>query len=226
MQTDVLDRLARAIIDGDRDKARSVSEEALAAGVPPLVALEEGARRGLEVIGERFAKYEVFLPELMLAGNAMSVVVSVLLDSLPADEMEARRPGRIVIGTVTGDIHDIGKNIVSAMLKGSGFEVVDLGVDVAAKDFLRKAREVEADIIALSALLTTSMPYQEEVVRYLEDSGTRDRHFIVVGGGPVTPEWAKELRADGYGRTAADAVSLCRQLVTLAPPLSKPLILD
>ena len=137
------------------------------------------------------------------------------------------RQGKVVIATATGDIHDIGKNIVSALLTVSGFEVFDLGVNVDVKQILHKADEVKADIIALSTLLSTSLPYQRDVLRYLNDAGKRDRYFVIVGGGPVAPDWARQIGADGYGRTAAHAVDLCKKLVSGGkPPLAEPLVYD
>jgi corrinoid protein of di/trimethylamine methyltransferase len=224
---EILDRLANAIIDGDCDKAEEAARDALAAHIPPLVAIEQGANKGMQVISDRFSKYEIFLPELILAGDAMNAALPILLESLSAAEAKGLRQGKVVIATVTGDIHDIGKNIVSALLTVNGFEVFDLGVNVEVKQIIRKAEEVKADIIALSTLLSTSLPYQKDVVRYLEDAGKRDRYFVIVGGGPVAPDWAKTIGADGYGRTAAHAVELCKRLVhECEPRMIEPLVYD
>jgi methylmalonyl-CoA mutase cobalamin-binding domain/chain len=225
---EILDRLAQAIIDGDSEAAEAAAKEAMAAGIPPLVAMNEGATKGITVVGERFECFESFLPDLMLAGRAMKAAVAVLLDALPRDGGEKLQRGKVIIATVAGDLHDIGKNIVASLLMASAFEVLDLGVDVEAKEIFRKAREVKADVIALSTLLTTSMPFQEDVRAYLRDSDSRDKHFVIVGGGPVTPEWAAQAGADGYGRTAAHAVELCKRLLAgdLQPPLAEPVIVD
>lgn len=224
---EVLERLANAIIDGEPELAEAAAKEALAAGIPPLEIIERGANRGIQEIGERFSRYDCFLPELILAGDAMNAALPVLLASLSAAEAKSLRLGKVVIATVTGDIHDIGKNIVAALLTVAGFEVFDLGVNVDVKQILRKADEVKADIIALSTLLSTSLPYQKDVVRYLQDSGKRERYFVVVGGGPVAPDWAQQIGADGYGRTAAHAVELCKQLMAqYEPPMREPLVFD
>ena len=224
---EILDRLAKAIIEGDPELASAAAREAVAAGIPPLEAIEKGANRGLEIVGDRFGKFEIFLPELILAGDAMNAALPVLLESLSAAEAKSLRQGKVVIATVTGDIHDIGKNIVSALLTVNGFEVIDLGVNIDVKQIIHKAEDSKADIIALSTLLTTSLPYQKDVVKYLEDAGKRDRYFVIVGGGPVAPDWAKQIGADGYGRTAAHAVELCKRLVAECKPhMTDPLVYD
>jgi trimethylamine corrinoid protein len=224
---EILDRLANAIIEGEPDLAEAAARDALAAGIPPLQAIDKGANKGMEVIGDRFSKFEIFLPELILAGDAMNAALAVLLNSLTAEQAKGLRQGKVVIAAVTGDIHDIGKNIVSALLTVNGFEVIDLGVNVDVKQIIHKAEETKADIIALSTLLSTSLPYQKDVVKYLEDAGKRAGFFVIVGGGPVAPDWAKQIGADGYGRTAAHAVELCKQLVAqYEPPLREPLVFD
>jgi corrinoid protein of di/trimethylamine methyltransferase len=223
----VLERLANAILEGEAEQAVAAAKEALAAGIPPLTIVEEGANKGMQVVGEKFSKYEIFLPELILAGDAMNAALPVLLASLSRADAESLRQGKVVIATATGDIHDIGKNIVSALLTVSGFEVFDLGVNVDVKQILHKAQEVQADIIALSTLLSTSLPYQKDVIRYLVDAGKRDKYFVIVGGGPVAPSWAKEIGADGYGRTAAHASDLCKKLMAECKPgLAEPLVYD
>jgi len=223
---EILRHLETAVIEGDGEMAARAAQAAIAAGIPPLVAVEDGASQGMKVIGDRFNKGEVFLPELILAGQAMNDALAVLLSSLPAEEAHGAKRGTVVIGTVKGDVHTIGKTIVAALLTANRFEVHDLGVDVDARQFARKVREVKADIVALSALLTTSMPYQEDVVAYLRDANLRDKCFVIVGGGPVPPEWAEQIGADGYGRTAAHAVDLCMELMASTErPLARPLLL-
>jgi corrinoid protein of di/trimethylamine methyltransferase len=227
MTREILEKLGNAIIDGDSEAAEQAARDAVAAGIPPLVAIEEGANKGMQVVGDRFGRFEVFLPELMLAGEAMNAAIRVLLRALPADQAAAAQRGKVVIATVSGDIHDIGKNIVSALLTANGFEVFDLGVNVDVKQIMRRTREERANIIALSTLLTTSLPFQEDVVRYLDDSGMRDQFFVIVGGGPVGPDWAGRIGADGYGRTAAHAIELCKRLMAAGkPPLAEPIVLD
>lgn len=224
---EAMKRLANSIVEGDSGRAEAAAREVLAAGVAPLDAIDEGANKAMQVVGDQFSRYEIFLPELMLAGEAMKTAVEVLLEALPADQASAVRRGKVVLATVSGDIHEIGKNIVGALLTASGFQVYDLGVNVDVKQIMHKAREVKADIIALSALLTVSLPYQEDVVNYLRDAGLRDKCFVIIGGGPVTPEWARQIGADGYGRAAVHAVELCKRLVTGSrPPLAEPLVFD
>lgn len=225
--SEILERLAQAIIDQDSDAAEAAAKDALAAGIPPLEAMNDGATKGINVIGERFEAYEIFLPELMLAGDAMKAAVEILVGSLSEEGAKELIRGKVVLATAAGDVHDIGKNIVGALLAANGFQVTDLGVDVEAREIFGKAREIKADIIGISSLLTTSMPFQEDVVNYLRDSDTRDQHYVILGGGPVTPDWVKEVGADGYGRTAQHAVELCKQLIDgQKPPLSDPLIVD
>jgi len=224
---EVLERLGNAIIEGDTEQAEQAAVDAVAAGIPPLVAIEDGANKGMQVVGDRFARFEAFLPELMLAGEAMNAAIRVLLKALPADQAATAQRGKVVIATVSGDVHDIGKNIVAALLTANGFEVFDLGINVDLKQIMRKAKEERADIIALSTLLTTSLPFQEDVVKYLVDAGLRDHFYVIVGGGPVGRDWAGQIGADGYGRTAVHAVELCKRLTEAGrPPLAQPIVLD
>lgn len=184
-----------------------------------------GAMKGLRIIGERFQQLEAFLPDLMLAGDAMKACTSVLVPHVSQEQMGGISLGKVVIGTVSGDVHDIGKNMVANLLTVSGFEVYDLGINVPAKKFIERAEEAKASVIALSALLTQTAYYQREVISYLRDMGLRDKYYVVVGGGPVTPEWAIEIGADGYGRTAVGAIELLKRLVTegAPPPLPQTL---
>jgi len=223
----VLLDLEDAIVAGDEDKAREATEAALAAGIEPVEIMQGGVARGMERIGELFRQFKVFLPELMLAGEAGKAVLEIVVPALKAGDRESIFTGKVVIGTVVGDMHDIGKNLVGAVLAASGFEVYDLGIDVSPMAFVRKAQEVGANIIGMSSLLTTSLPYQKDVVDYLNDVGIRDKYFVIVGGGPVTPEWAAECRVDGYARLATEAVKLCQQLLGdgVEPPLAKPIII-
>jgi methylmalonyl-CoA mutase cobalamin-binding domain/chain len=219
--------LENAIVAGDEDKAREATKAALAAGIKPAEIMQGGVGRGMAHIGDLFQKFEVFLPELMLAGEAGKAVLEIVVPTLKGDDRDSISRGKVVIGTVVGDMHDIGKNLVGAVLAASGFEVYDLGVNVSPMAFVRKAQEVRANIIGMSSLLTTSLPYQKDVVSYLNDMGIRDKYFVIVGGGPVTPEWAVESRVDGYARLATEAVDLCKQMVDgkQKPPLAKPIII-
>ena len=168
------------------------------------------------------------MPELILAGDAAASALAVLKPHLTAGAGgSGAGRGKVVIGTIQGDLHDIGKNVVAALLSANGMEVVDLGTDVTPRKYVEAAKREGANIIAISTLLTTSLPFHREVVRLLEDTHARQDYFVVVGGGPVNADWAEKIGADGYGRDAHDAVKLCRHLSTedLKPPLAKPVVL-
>ncbi len=162
----------------------------------------------MKEVGDRFARYEIYLPEMMMAAEAWESAMKILEPKLLESGEERKKVGKVVIGTVKGDIHSIGKNIVGAMLKMNGFEVFDLGVDIAASAFVTKAEEVGADIIAASALMSTTIPQQKNIIEHLEARGARGNYRFLVGGGSTTQEWADSIGADGYGRTAGDAVTL------------------
>lgn len=229
MKEDILQRLCKAIVDCDIDYAAKVAQEALDAGIPALEAIQNGAAKGLDIIGNEFSAGNIFLPELILAGDAMKAVFNVLNKALEKENANTEANlGKVVIGTVSGDLHDIGKNIVGALLGVNGFQVYDLGIDVEPKEFVNKAEELGANIIASSTLLTTSMPYQQDIVQYLEDSGLRNKYYYIVGGGPVTAEWAIQIKADGHGYTATDAVEVCKLLVKSGktPGTFEPIIIN
>ena len=221
-------KLKEVIIEGDEILSSEVAQEIISAGLDPQEAISQGAAKGLDEIGERFQRLEAFLPDLIRGGEAMKACLSVFNPHITTEQRGGFQLGNVVIGTVTGDIHDIGKNMVSTMLTVSGFEVYDLGIDVPVKRFLEKAEEIDAKVIALSSLLTQSCYFQHEVIKYLKDTGQREKYYVVVGGAPVTPEWAAEIEADGYGRTAIDASQLLKRLVTEghSPPLPQPLIIQ
>lgn len=212
MKEQLFERLSNAIAEGEVEDAISIVKEGLEAGIPPLEVMEKGGTKGLQVVSQRFSEGTAYLPELILAGDAMTEILKLVLNEL-GDEAASERMDKVVIGQVKGDLHDIGKNVVSALLSVNGFEVYDLGVDIESKAFIDKAQEVGASIIASSTLLTTSMPYQEDIITYLKDAGLRDKYYCIVGGGPVTPDWAEKIGADGYGRNATDAVELCKVLM-------------
>jgi corrinoid protein of di/trimethylamine methyltransferase len=205
--------LAQAVIDGLPDRARALAEEALRAGIDPLDAIEQGFKPGMDVVGDGFAKGELFIPDLMMSGEAMKVGIATLEPELMKRKQERRVLGKVVIGTVQGDIHEIGKTLVATMLTANGFEVHDLGVDVSAQKFLDKVREVNADVLGMSALLTTTILNQETVILTLKEAGLRDQVKVVVGGVPTSPEWAEEIGADGYAENATEAVEVVKQLV-------------
>jgi methanogenic corrinoid protein MtbC1 len=225
----LIKKLLDSIAAGDDEAdAAAIAKEALEAGVPAMDLVEQAVQPAMKIIGDRYDCGDAFLPELMLAGDAGIAVLDVLIPHLSAKDLEGAQTGTVILGTLAGDNHDIGKNLVGAMLSANGFKVVDIGIDVQAGDFLRAAAKEEAQIIAASTLLTTSLPYQRDIARLLVDSGNREKYFYIVGGGPTTGEWAKEIKADGYGFDANDAVKLCQQLMDMVvkAPLPEPIIQD
>jgi 5-methyltetrahydrofolate--homocysteine methyltransferase len=202
-----------AVIAGDGARAEALAEEALGAGVAPLEAIDQGFVPGLTEVGDRFSAGEMYLPDMMLAARAMQRAMAVLEPEMLRRATTRTVLGRVVIGTAGGDIHEIGKNLVGMMLTAVGFEVHDLGVDVAPATFVEAARTHNADIVGISALLTTTMTGQRTVIQALEAAGLRPGVKVLVGGAPVTPEWANAIGADGYGEDAIGAVAVAKRLV-------------
>jgi corrinoid protein of di/trimethylamine methyltransferase len=205
--------MRQAVVDGDADAAEAAAKAAVEAGIPPLAAIDEGFMPGMQEVGAGFAAGDLFLPDMMLAARAMQRALNVLEPELKKAAVERKVAGRVVIGTVAGDIHEIGKNLVGMLLSTSGFEVHDLGVNVAPERFVEAAREHDADIVGLSALLTTTMTGQRTVIEALEAAGLRPRVKVMVGGAPVTGQWATDIGADGYSEDAMGAVGLAKRLV-------------
>ena len=205
--------MTQAVIDGLPDKARQLAEEALRAEIDPLSAIDQGFKPGMDVVGEGFAKGELFIPDLMMSGEAMKAAIATLEPELMKRKQQREVLGKIVIGTVQGDIHEIGKTLVATMLAANGFEVHDLGVDVSSQQFIDKVREVGADVLGLSALLTTTIFNQEQVILSLEEAGLRDQVKVIIGGVPASPEWADEIGADAYAENATEAVAVVKELV-------------
>ncbi len=210
----LLEELRNIIMEGDEEGAKKAAQEWLEAGGDPMEAVEQGLRQALRTTGEKFERLEVFLPEMMMAADAGNAVMEVLEPAVRESGREAESSGTVVIGTAKGDIHTIGKNIVGMLLRLAGFEVHDLGEDVAATTFLEEARKLDADVIAISALMTSTMPGQRDVVNILNDVREREDYFVLVGGAPTTQEWADQIGADGYSETAAGAVELARNLMS------------
>lgn len=211
---DHLQLLNQAIIQGRVDEARLLAEKALASGWPPLQVIEKSCLPAIEEVGRLWEAGEYFLPELIAGAEAMKAAMTILLQAaLKSSGQRLSSAGRVVIGTVEGDIHDIGKNLVASMLRAASFEVIDLGADVKTEKFVETAVEEEADLIALSALLTTTMLNQKKVIEMLKSRGLRDRFKVMVGGAPVTEKYAREIGADGYGESAVQAVAVARSLV-------------
>ena len=205
------DALRDAILGLEKEKAEAISREALGAGIDPHSLIDEVIKPTADEIGDRFDREEYFLPQLMLSGEALEAAMAVLLTAIPSAEHEAKQV--VVMGTVKGDIHSIGKNIVAMMLRTGGFEVHDLGVDIESREFVRAAVARDADLIALSSLLTTTLPYQREVIEELESQGLRDRFRVLIGGGPATQQWADEIGADGYGKDATEALKAAKKIM-------------
>ncbi len=210
---EIFDRLSFSIVKADKEMAKEAAQEIIKQKIDPIEAIEKGLSKGMDIIGERFSKMEAFLPELIMAAQTFDTAMEILGSEIAAQKREVPKAGTILIGTVKGDVHNIGKNIVTTVLKTGGFDVHDLGADVSPLAFVEAAQKNQADIIALSSLMTTTMPGQKEVIEVLKEMGLRDRYRVIVGGGPVNQQWADQIGADGYGETAADAVLLARELL-------------
>ena len=201
------------VLEMDESKAGFVLEEGRKAGITAVELLQEGFSKGMNELGLRFGRGEAFLPELLMASEVMLVVTDAVDKELSQSDRKAQRMGTIVIGTVEGDVHDIGKSICVSMLKASGFEVCDLGKEVPAKAFVEKAKELHADIIASSALLTTTMPRQKEIEELLDAEGLKGKIKTMVGGAPVTQEWADRIGANAYSKDAVECCEAAKRLV-------------
>ena len=213
MHEKLFEEMAQSIIDGDSDVAESLARQAIELGIDPLDAVNKGYVIGVNHVGNEFSCGNAFLPELVMAGEAMKAAVAVLEPEMARRGTAREVLGRVVLGTIEGDIHEIGKTLVGTMLTAAGFQVFDLGVDVPVVKLVEKAREVNADIIGVIALLTTTMVRQRDVVEALDDMGLRPQIKVMVGGAPVTGEWVKEIGADGYSEDAMGAVTVARRLV-------------
>jgi corrinoid protein of di/trimethylamine methyltransferase len=213
MSHDTLIQISRAVTDGERDTAVAQTSAALAAGIEPLTVIDEALIPDIQQAGDRFQCGDYFLPNLIASARAMSASMQLLEPELRSRQQIARRLGTVVIGTVKGDIHEIGKSLVATMLSASGFEVHDLGVDVPVDRFVSAVRDHQATLVGMSALLTTTMGGQQKVIEALAAAGLRDRVKVMVGGAPVSPRWAEKIGADGYAEDAVAAVALARRLV-------------
>ena len=213
MSEELLQKMAQSIIDGDSDLSAELARQAIAEDMDPLFAITNGYVMGINKVGDAFAAGEAFLPELVMAGEAMKAAVAVLEPELMKKGAERKTLGKVVMATVEGDIHEIGKSLVGTMLSASGFTVYDMGVDNASDKIIAKALEVDADIIGLSALLTTTMIRQKEVINKLDEKGLRRKIRVMVGGAPVTRDWVQKIEADGYSEDAIGAVQVAKQLM-------------
>lgn len=206
-----LSNLSRAILAGDARQARELTRAALEAGIGPQELLDRGLIPGMTEVGRLFKSEEIYVPEVLISARAMHAALDVLKPRLSEGEVEPM--ATVVLGTVAGDLHDIGKNLLAMMLEGGGFQVIDLGVSVSRAKFLDAVREHNPDILAMSALLTTTMPAMQGTIGALAEAGVRSKVKVIVGGAPVTAEFAKKIGADGFAPDAASAVDVAKQLV-------------
>jgi trimethylamine corrinoid protein len=209
---DLIKAAMEAVIKGDEEAAVGVANRVIAEGLNPLEIISDGFAKGMITVGDLFAKEEYALPEVLLSAGAMQDAMDLLDPHIPRQDVK-KKMGVVVIGTVQGDIHEIGKRIVGTMLEVYGFEVHDLGADVPIETFIEKAKELKADIVATSALMTTTMTRQKKLEEALKEAGIRDSVKTMVGGAAVTKEWADLIGADGYGQDVTDAVEAAKQLV-------------
>lgn len=217
MSEELLQAMRQSIIDGAPDVARSLAESGRQAGLAALVAIQDGYVPGMRYVGEEFGKRRMFLPDMVAAAEAMKAAMTVLEEELRSLGSERPSAGTIVLGTAKGDIHEIGKTLVGTILSANGYRVHDLGVDVSAEKFAAAAKELRADVVGVSALLTTTMKGQKNVIELFEREGLRPNVKVIIGGAPVTRQWAEEIRADGFAKDAVSAVSLVQKLVQAQP---------
>lgn len=208
-----LEKLKQSVIDGNAAEAVELTQQLLAEDVPPDVLINQGLITAMSLVGKLFEEGEIFIPDMLVAARAMQSCLDILKPLL--SETEAKPRGTIILGTVKGDLHNIGKNLVGIMLEGAGFEVVDLGTDVAPETFVRAIHERNAELVGLSALLTTTMNSMRTTIEAFEQSGLRERVKIMIGGAPVTESFAHQIRADGYAADAGGAANLAKSLLGL-----------
>ena len=211
--SDILTRIIEAVEDGDNEECRTLTEEALKTGLDPLEVVDDGLSAGIQLVGEKFGKGELFLPDLMMAVEAMNEGMKIVEPELEKKQVQRQSLGTVLIGTVHGDIHDIGKSIVATMLEINGYKVHDLGVNVSAGEFIEKVKEIKPQVLGLSALLSTTMREQRVIIEAVNEEGFREDIKIIVGGAPVSAQWAEEIGADGFGANAELAVQLVNKLI-------------
>jgi len=212
-ENEALKGIEEAIVRGDKERSSQLVQETLGE-IDSLTVIDRGMMPAMEKVGDRFTCGEIFLPEMLMAAEAWNEAMRLLKPKLLEAGEGVAKIGTVVIGTVQSDVHEIGKNIVATLLNTAGFEVHDLGVNIPASTFIGKAEEVNADIIAASAIMTTTMTYQRDIFEHLRASGLRDKYIVLVGGGVVNQKWADEIGADGYGETAVEGVRLAKELLT------------
>jgi corrinoid protein of di/trimethylamine methyltransferase len=210
---EILENLAKAMIEGNQQSAKENAQKAIDGEMDPLEAVDDGLSKGMQVVGAQFENGDVFLPELLMAADAFNAAMEVLGPVIEANKQKMSKLGTVLLATVKGDQHNIGKNIVATVLETNGFEVVDIGIDQSTLNIIEAAQKHNVDVIGLSSVMTTTMPYQKEVIDTLTEMGLRENFFVLVGGGPVSQNWANEINADGYGETAMDAVGIAKNLI-------------
>jgi 5-methyltetrahydrofolate--homocysteine methyltransferase len=212
-QAEIFNKLGNALKKGLTKQAQSITNQAIKDGIQPLEIIDQVLVPTLTEIGRRFQEFEIFLPELMMAGETAEAITEIVETATLESGQPSLNRGKVLLGQVEGDMHDIGRNIVGTLLKSHGFTVVDLGRDVSASTFLETAEKEKADIVALSALMTTTLPAQKRTINLFSEVRKREEYFIIVGGGAVSENWAKEVGSDGYSPDAAGAVELCKKLL-------------
>ncbi len=216
MSDDLYEQMKQTVLEGEPEEAAALAQEGLDAGLAPVDILDHGFVKGIEEVGDLFGRGEFFLPELVQGAEAMKAAVAVLQPELDKTKEGRRTLGVAVAGTVAGDIHEIGKTIVCSMLSAAGFTVTDVGCDVPVESFIDTVRETNADLLLLSALLTTTMPNQQKTIEALKAAGLRDGVKVMIGGAPTTRAWADEIGADGYAEDAIEAVSTAKSILGVA----------
>lgn len=213
MSNELLTKITASLVEGEPDETVNLTQQALDAGLVPLTIINEGLVPGMNDVGEKFECGEYFLPHLIVAASGMQQAMDLLEPELQARQESVSGAGTVVIGSVDGDIHEIGKSLVATMMSASGFQVHDVGVDVPTQTFVDKVKETGANILGLSALLTTTMTVQREVIEALDEAGIRDQVKVIIGGAPVSQEWADTIGADGYAEDAVGAIALAKKLM-------------
>ena len=213
MSEEMFSAMRQSVIDGAPDTARTLAESAIQSGIAPLTVIEKGYVPGMSHVGEQFAKRQLFLPDMVASAEAMKAAMTVLEPELKRRGTDRPSAGTVILGTAKGDIHEIGKTLVGTLLSANGFQVHDLGVDVTAEKFAAAAGELGADVVGVSALLTTTMKWQKSVIEFFDQNGLRPRVKVIIGGAPVTRQWSEEIKADGFAKDAVSAVGLVQKLV-------------
>lgn len=210
---EILEKLKVSIEELDPDLAETAAQEAKEEGINAIEAINEGLAKGMDTVSEQFDEGEVFVPDLLIAAEAFETAVEILTGDLSEEEKASSSLGKVLLHTVEGDIHDIGKNIVKTMLTAGGFEVIDLGRDVAVDEVVKQAIANNVDVIAGSALMTTTMPAQRDIIRVLKEEGVREQFKCIFGGAPVSQEWVDSIGADGYAESASESINLIKKLL-------------